>query len=344
MVEPIRIDLPICKSLVNRQLIRNAVVRRGWQLRVSDADLPDDVRLLKQALVDIEAGASEVYTGNCGTATRFLTAYLAQLVGREVVLRGNGYMNTWRPIDPLVNALRNCGADITYLARDGFTPLRIVGRELDKTHVQHVDDNISSQFLSALQLIDIPVALDKTIHSLYVTVMTPAVVRGYWLSEYDWSSTAPWYEYLLLHDTDKSFFFPGLHVYPTVQGDSIIGKLLLPFGVKTIETVQGVTISKCEELQRPPHPAPLPFDCKLFPDLYPTMYFVCASRGYVLDAKNTDRLLYKESNRLDSCDSLNVNHDHRMAMALLMADQPCDDTDCIRKSYPHFMEQYERVL
>jgi len=36
---------------------------------------------------------------------------------------------------------------------------------------------------------------------------------------------------------------------------------------------------------------------------------------------------------LDDC------HDHRIAMALLAADLPCQDTDCISKSYPHFVEE-----
>jgi 5-enolpyruvylshikimate-3-phosphate synthase len=38
-----------------------------------------------------------------------------------------------------------------------------------------------------------------------------------------------------------------------------------------------------------------------------------------------------------------VDVDHRMAMALLIAGYDVDDTDCISKSYPQFMEQLRKL-
>ena len=57
-----------------------------------------------------------------------------------------------RPIQVLVNALRELGADIEYVANDGFPPLRITGRELRKDTIS-LPGNVSSQYISALLMI-----------------------------------------------------------------------------------------------------------------------------------------------------------------------------------------------
>ena len=38
-----------------------------------------------------------------------------------------------------------------------------------------------------------------------------------------------------------------------------------------------------------------------------------------------------------------TDHDHRMAMALLIAGYEVDDTACISKSYPQFMEHFRQL-
>ena len=57
-----------------------------------------------------------------------------------------------RPIFPLVNCLRSIGADITYLERDGFPPIKIIGKKLKSKRVQ-ISSNVSSQFVSAILLV-----------------------------------------------------------------------------------------------------------------------------------------------------------------------------------------------
>jgi 3-phosphoshikimate 1-carboxyvinyltransferase len=57
---------------------------------------------------------------------RFLTAYFAIQEGCEVLLTGSSRMKE-RPIQVLVDALRQLGADITYEEKEGFPPLRIKG-------------------------------------------------------------------------------------------------------------------------------------------------------------------------------------------------------------------------
>lgn len=53
-----------------------------------------------------------------GTAMRFLTAYLSVTPGARIIT-GTERMQQ-RPIQVLVNALRELGADIEYVANDGF--------------------------------------------------------------------------------------------------------------------------------------------------------------------------------------------------------------------------------
>ena len=79
------------------------------------------------------------------------------------------------------------------------------------------------------------------------------------------------------------------------------------------------------------------------PDLYPAIALTCERLGIPLIATGTERLAYKESNRLEAVALHQVRHDHRMAMALLVAGYPVDDTACIAKSYPSFLSQWLAV-
>jgi cellulose synthase/poly-beta-1,6-N-acetylglucosamine synthase-like glycosyltransferase len=56
-----------------------------------------------------------------------------------------------------------------------------------------------------------------------------------------------------------------------------------------------------------------------------------------------ESLPLKESDRLRAVREHLTDHDHRMAMALLVAGYPVDDTDCITKSYPQFLEQWQKI-
>ncbi len=98
----------------------------------------------------------ELFLGNAGTAMRPLTAALCLGQG-EFTLEGVPRMYE-RPIGDLVDALRACGADIDYLGKEGFPPLRIRGTGLNGGTVR-IKGNISSQFLTAL-LMSAPYASD----------------------------------------------------------------------------------------------------------------------------------------------------------------------------------------
>jgi 3-phosphoshikimate 1-carboxyvinyltransferase len=93
------------------------------------------------------AGEIPIFCGAGGTMFRFLTAALTAVPG-TYRLDGIARLRE-RPISQLVDALRQLGARIDYLGRDGFAPLRLFGGSLSGGRAV-LDAGISSQFLSAV--------------------------------------------------------------------------------------------------------------------------------------------------------------------------------------------------
>ncbi|MBQ8281919.1 MAG: 3-phosphoshikimate 1-carboxyvinyltransferase [Lachnospiraceae bacterium] len=93
---------------------------------------------------------AEIYVGSAGTAARFLVAMLAFSDG-EYLVNSSEQMKK-RPMMPLIETLRNAGAEIICTEEEGHFPLKIKG----VGDVNKIPDNItvdidkSSQFLSAL--------------------------------------------------------------------------------------------------------------------------------------------------------------------------------------------------
>ena len=334
------IDLPISKSIANRVLILQALHGQPL-LDISSAAVPDDVKVLHQALTDIAAGKERINIGNCGTAMRFLTAYCAQLKGKTVWLDGTDRMRQ-RPIGQLVAALIACGADIWYDGEFGFPPLRIHGRKLHTpiaAEVRKINVNSpdSSQFISALLLIGMNA--DSDFSSPYIT-MTRRIVDLFNQGqlpklEADWSSAAFWYEYVALHGGE--LYLNGLTA-ESLQGDKIVADMFRSLGVRTRYEDDGITIYRSGKVLHYPRI----WNFRHCPDLYPAVAITCRQLHIPLLAHGTSSLRLKESDRLQAVKTLSASGDHRIAMALLAADIACDDIECISKSYPDFYDQLHR--
>lgn len=167
------IHLPGSKSLSNRVLLLAALAQ--GTTKVTNLLESDDTRHMLTALKQLgvhyslsedntecnvtglgsafqwQAGLS-LFLGNAGTAMRPLAAALclraAHAQDCEIVLTGEPRMKE-RPIQHLVDALRQMGAKIDYLEHDGYPPLAIHNSGLKGGKVR-VDGSVSSQFLSAL--------------------------------------------------------------------------------------------------------------------------------------------------------------------------------------------------
>ena len=133
------------KSESNRLLILQNLFPEISIENLSDSD--DSVHL-QEAL---SSSDELVNIGHAGTAMRFLTSHFASREDREVVLTGSERMQN-RPIEILVNALKDLGANISYEAKEGYPPIRIKGTKITKQKVQ-IYGNVSSQYISSLVLI-----------------------------------------------------------------------------------------------------------------------------------------------------------------------------------------------
>ncbi len=162
------VQLPGSKSISNRTLLLAALSEGETQIEaLLDSD---DTRVMVAALErlgvscrrDVAArravvqgcggrfqiGDADLFMGNAGTAIRPLTAALA-LRGGDYRLSGVPRMHE-RPIRDLVDALRQVGARVEYLAVEGYPPLRILPGRIALPEAVRVRGDVSSQFLTAL--------------------------------------------------------------------------------------------------------------------------------------------------------------------------------------------------
>ncbi|KAI5287422.1 3-dehydroquinate dehydratase (3-dehydroquinase) [Ascosphaera aggregata] len=101
---------------------------------------------------NLSASPQELYLGNAGTASRFLTT-VATLANKSSVnysvLTGNDRMKQ-RPIGDLVTALQANGSDIDYMERQGSLPLRIAASGGFSGGDINLAAKVSSQYVSSL--------------------------------------------------------------------------------------------------------------------------------------------------------------------------------------------------
>lgn len=184
---------PGSKSITNRVLLLAALAE--GRSRIENALFADDSRLMIDALsalgVSVAAdedqrtawvtgcggrwpvGDAHLYGGNAGTVVRFLAAALCLGQG-EYVLDGSARMRQ-RPISPLVDALRNLGAQISHGHQDGALPIQIAARGLRGGPVR-LDAPESSQFVSAL-LMPAPLARADVLIDVVGPVVSGPYVR-----------------------------------------------------------------------------------------------------------------------------------------------------------------------
>ena len=236
---------------------------------------------------------------------------------------------------PLVLYLKNCGTALRFLEvhiekcypGEPITltgDLRLIERKGKPT----------SQTNSALLMHGIKVKDD----SPYVE-MTRRVMASYpnVALEADWSSAAFWYEYVAIHGGE--LLLEGLTT-DSIQGDRVVAEIYAEhFGVQTTFTEQGALIHQTSNIK---HQTSVSLNFERTPDLYPAIALTCEKLGIDLVATGTERLQYKESNRLEAVRLHEVRNDHRIAMALMAADYPVsiEEQACIAKSYPNFVPQH----
>ena len=306
------IQLPSSKSISNRALIINAL-GNGTHHPENLSDC-DDTRVMIRALNDDK---ETIDIMAAGTAMRFLTAYLSVTPGARIIT-GTERMQQ-RPIQVLVNALRELGADIEYVANDGFPPLRITGRKLRKDTIS-LPGNVSSQYISALLMIAPVLTNGLTIRltgdiisrpyiNLTLQLMNDFGVRAEWTDDHrlkvepqayhstpfyvesDWSAASYWYQIVAL-SKEAEVTLPGLFK-DSYQGDSQVAGIFRSLGVETIYKDKTVILKKNgKSVER------LDYDFINQPDLAQTFVVTCALLNIPFRFSGLQSLKIKETDRM----------------------------------------------
>lgn len=394
------ITLTGSKSESNRALIISALSK--GLVKVDNLSDAVDTVTLKNILDQIEEKNDgdtyfNINVGHAGTAMRFLTAYLSITQGL-FHLTGSGRMKE-RPIKLLVEALQKIGADIKYSGEEGFPPLDIGYNFKQNTRGVKIQGNISSQYLSALLMIapSLPLGLSLEIEGeltsrpyleMTLSMLEEAGITHTWEDntihidkqdfkeskltvEPDWSAASYWYSIAALAD-QAGIVLPNLK-NKSLQGDSKIRDIMVPFGVRTSSVPNGIALRSGTSVA-----ITEVLDLKNCPDLAQTIIVCAAAKGLNLSFTGLETLKIKETNRVLAlqqelakigvvltendeiytlnCDQLSFPEqvtfatydDHRMAMAfaplsLFIKEIEMEDYQVVEKSYPDYWKDLEKA-
>jgi len=333
--------------------------------------ISDDIAVTKECLLAMNN--EQLTINNCresGSTLRFLLPIAAAL-GREVTFTGEGRLPE-RPMQPLVDLLRAHGCTIS----SDSLPITISGQLRPGTFT--IPGNITSQYITGL-LFALPllegnseIVMTSPLESAGYVQMTLRILAKFGVTiietpagwrisgpqrylstvncqlsaEGDWSSAAFW---LAANALGSDIRITGLDE-TSAQSDRAITSLLEHRGI---------------------------MDASQYTDLAPIMAVVMALTPGEGKIVNGARLRLKESDRLHAMavnlnalgadvtelpDGLAVNGkamlrggevdsfgDHRIAMAMAIAALKCEDAvvlhgaQAVRKSYPAFWEDYQRL-
>ena len=309
-----KITISGSKSESNRLLILQKLFPEISIENLSDSD--DSVHMqhalsTKDELVDI---------GHAGTAMRFLTSYFAVNKGRETVLTGSERMQN-RPIEILVNALKDLGAEISYEAKEGYPPIRIKGTKIIKDKVQ-INGNVSSQYISSLLLIasklenGLEIELIGKITSIPYINMTLSLLtqlgienkfEGNFIKVYpkneikkqvvvvesDWSSASYFYSIIALSEIGSEIQLTA-YKEESLQGDSCLAEIYKHFGVVSTFGKNFITLKKVKETNK----ETLEIDLKNAPDIAQTIAVTCFAENIACNLTGLHTLKIKETDRL----------------------------------------------
>lgn len=315
--------LPSSKSISNRALVINALAgNEKLPENVSDCD---DTKVMIKWLGN---RPDTVDIGPAGTAMRFSSALLAVTEGTHVITGSERMKN--RPIGILVDALRTLGAQVEYVVKEGYPPLKITGNPDLEGGELSLPGNVSSQYISALLMIGpalkkgLKLTLTDNIVSRPYINLTLRLINDFggdarWLDdstiiverqkyvtrdyfvESDWSGASYWYEIVALSD-NADIYLPGLFK-KSYQGDSKVAEIFEQLGVKT-EFVgdangdmsrDGVRLTKtgnvCEQMT---------YDFVNQPDLAQTFVVTCCMLGVPFHFYGLQSLKIKETDRIEA--------------------------------------------
>lgn len=315
------ITLDGSKSISNRALIIRAL--SGQDFSIQKISTSKDTRTLDKLLAEFknqkENETVELNTGHAGTTFRFLTGYLATQKGTQILTGSKRMLE--RPIGILVDALKKLGANIEFLGKEGYPPLRIGEQKNDFQNSKlTIAANTSSQYISSLLMLapTLPNGLELTLDGKIVSVpyiqmtlklMEEFGVKNSWkgnvikispqkyqgkefVIEADWSAASYYYSLAVLAD-EVDLQLNGLFEKST-QGDSAVVKRGEDFGITTTFNETGLHLKKSGK-------APtkvFEYDFLECPDIAQTLAVICGGLGTMGLFTGLDTLSIKETDRI----------------------------------------------
>ncbi len=302
------------KSESNRLLILQALFPKITIKNISNSD---DSKITENALKSTD---SIIDIHHAGTAMRFLTAYFSTQPGREIILTGSQRMQE-RPIKLLVNALKDLGAEISYDKKEGYPPLKIIGKKIIKSKVA-LQANISSQYISALMLIapsledGLTIELTGQLTSVPYIKMTQTILDelGFettfeknkiqissakriepktWTIESDWSSASYFYSILAL--SRQGNICLSSYKKESNQGDSALSEIYKSLGVVTSFNRGMINLTKVKDFN---FTESININLINTPDLAQTIAVSCLGLGIGCKLSGLHTLKIKETDRL----------------------------------------------
>ncbi|WP_445731535.1 3-phosphoshikimate 1-carboxyvinyltransferase [Mariniflexile sp.] len=317
-----KINITGSKSESNRLLLLQALYP---SIKLENISNSDDSVLMTDAL----SSSSEIVDiHHAGTAMRFLTAYFSIQEGREVTLTGSKRMKE-RPIQILVEALQELGADIEYVENSGFPPIKIKGKKLTKNKVS-LQANVSSQYISALLLIasklenGLELTLEGEITSVPYVNMTLSLLDEIGVEssfvgnkitvksnsksqipnpsnqqpttltvESDWSSASYYFSIAALCEVGTEITLSS-YKENSLQGDSALVEIYKHFGVETTFENHSIILRKSSFVNQ----KSLIVNLQSSPDIAQTIAVTCFALGIPCDLTGLHTLKIKETDRL----------------------------------------------
>ena len=308
------IDLESSKSISNRLLIIKALCKTKF--RIQNLSNAKDTKILNE-LLDRFNKRIDLNCEDAGTALRFLIAFLAT---KEGIWRVSGSKRMHeRPVKPLIDCLKELGAEIKYLEKGGFPPIEIKSKKL-KSKKLSLPGDISSQFISALLLVAPTIengltleitskVLSKPYIDMTLGLMSEFGIEYSWENnvikveqqnylaknievENDWSAASFWYSFLALSKSGE-VKIPNLYV-DSLQGDSVLSSIYLKLGIKTEFNEDSIVLYKTKNIAKE-----LELDLSGHPDLALPIIVTCCGLGIKAHLMGLESLKIKESNRLE---------------------------------------------
>lgn len=264
----------------------------------------------------ISAPKEEIFLGNNGTATRFLTS-VAALGDGVFIIDGEKRMRE-RPIGPLMEALRGWGVDIRSVMDTGCPPLRITSHGLPGGETI-LPEGKSSQYLSSLLLVAPYAARPATLEvrgevlSKPYVAMTLSVMADFGV-EVDCNRELTHFvipqgcyrarEYQIEGDaSNASYFWAAAAItggrvtvsnvpVPSLQGDAGLLPLLARMGCEISREGGGIMVQGRKQLEG------ITVDMGDMPDVVPTLAVVAAFARGTTVINNIAHLRIKECDRL----------------------------------------------